>query len=154
MSKRKPNNMRRRIHRSSRALLSSNQVAIYNLLPSGRQSMIHMGNCKHIAHGAPVAGALCDIPHRWTIYVSALCEDQRGERYIKSQEVALEHLHLAATLTDVIEHYHAALLATCNTKHVLASAWIANPSGLSLSEQQADRIYDAIGAWPTREVSQ
>lgn len=154
MSKRKPNNARRRLERSSRALLSINRVAVYNLFPSGTQSMIHMGNLKHIAHGTAMAVALCDIPHRWTIYLSALCEDQRGERYIKSQEVALEHLHLVATLTEVIEHYHTALLDTCNTQHVLASAWIANPCGLSLDEPQAARIYDVVGAWPTPEVSQ
>jgi len=36
---------------------------------------------------------------------------------------------------------------SCNRRHIVGSAWIANPCGVSLSEEQAAHIYDVTGAW-------
>ena len=49
MSKRKPHNIRTRIERSCRALLSSNHVAVVNIDPSGLQGMINYKSLKNIA---------------------------------------------------------------------------------------------------------
>ena len=87
MSKRKPHNLQARIARSCRSLLASNHVAVVNIDPSGRQGMINYKSLKNIAPGK-IGQAVCGIPHRWTIYLSALCLDARGDRYSKSVEVA------------------------------------------------------------------
>lgn len=52
--------------------------------------------------------------------------------------------------TKNIKHYRA-LLDTCNPAHLIGSGWIANPSGVSLDEEQADRIFSACGAWHQNE---
>ena len=41
MKKRKPNDMRRRMERSCRALLATNHVAVVNIDPSGRQGLVN-----------------------------------------------------------------------------------------------------------------
>lgn len=39
-------------------------------------------------------------------------------------------------------------------RHIVGSAWIANPIGVSLSEEQAALIYDVTGAWAHVESTQ
>lgn len=147
MSKRKPNNMRVRMERSCRALLSTNHVAVVQIDPSNRQGMINWVNCKSIPPGQRLADAGCDIPHRWTIYLSVQCCDQRGYRYTKSVEVAPQGNYLAAHLEDVIEDTYKDLIAESNPNHRVASGWIAIPAAVSLTEEQAARVFDAVGAW-------
>jgi len=79
MSKRKPHNLKARIDRSCRSLLAANHVAVVNIDPSGRQGMINYKSLKNIAPGK-IGQAVCGIPHRWTIYMSAMCIDARGGR--------------------------------------------------------------------------
>lgn len=79
MSKRKPHNLKARIDRSCRSLLATNHVAVVNIDPSGHQGMINYKSLKNIAPGK-IGQAVCGIAHRWTIYLSALCIDARGDR--------------------------------------------------------------------------
>lgn len=147
MSTRKANNGHARLVRSSSALLRQNQVAVVNIDPYGGQSLIHMGNLKRIAMGEALRTAVLRIPHQWTVYFSAFCQDQRGERYLKSNEIATNGVQLAGNLTGVIEEHYRELMENCNPKHLIGSAWIANPCGVSLAEEHASRIYDKAGAW-------
>jgi hypothetical protein len=147
MSKRKPNNMRARVERSCRALLSTNHVAVVQIDPSGKQGMINWKSCKNIPPGQQLADAVCDFAHRWTIYVSVQCRDQRGRCYTKSVEVAPQGNYLAAHLEDVIEETYKDLLAESNPNHRVASGWIAIPAAISLTEEQAARVFDAVGVW-------
>lgn len=153
MSARKPHNMHARLSRSCRALLSSNHVAVVNIDPSGRQGLINWKTAKSIPPGRAIANAVCDIAHHWCIYVSALCIDQRGQRYIKSQEVAPQGMYLAAHLTDVIEAYYREVINGSNPQHVVGSGWIAIPNNVSLDEAQAANIFNAVGAWPVQEAA-
>lgn len=153
MSKRKANNQRLRMDRAMSAVLHTNAVAVINIDPSGRQGLINYKNCKSIPPGRHVANAVCDIPHRWTIYLAGLCVDQNGHRYIKAQEVAPNGIYLADHLTDVIETCYRSLLETCNPLQLAASGWIAIPSEVSLDEEHAARIFEACGAWPTKEAA-
>lgn len=147
MKRRKPNNMRTRLERASRALLNAHYVAVVHIDPSGRQGMINMKNCKSIPPGQRMAEAVCDFAHRWTIYVSVQCRDQRGHRYTKSVEVAPQGNYLAAHLENVIEETYKELVAESNPNHRLASGWIAIPAEVSLTEEQAARVFDAVGVW-------
>ncbi|HBP5423556.1 TPA: hypothetical protein L6B55_22785 [Pseudomonas aeruginosa] len=147
MKRRKPNNMRARMERSMRALLSTNHVAVVNIDPSGRQGLINWRNCKNIAPGQRIADAVCDIAHAWTIYLSAFCIDQRGQRYYKSIEIAPQGIYLVKDLTEPIEHHYNAIREECNANHLVGSGWIAIPAAVSLEEGQAARVFDASGAW-------
>jgi hypothetical protein len=147
MKKRKPNNMRTRKERLSRAELKANNVAVIHIDPSGRQGMINWKSCRNIPPGQRMAEAVCDIAHRWTIYVSVQCRDQNGHRYTKSVEVAPQGNYLAAHLEDVIEDTYKALVAESNPNHRVASGWIAIPAEISLTEEQAARMFDAVGVW-------
>ncbi len=147
MKKRKPNNMRARMERVSRAELKVNNVAVIHIDPSGRQGMINWKTCRSIPTGQRMAEAVCDIAHRWTIYASVQCRDQRGHRYTKSVEVAPQGNYLAAHLEDVIEDTYKTLVAESNPNHRVASGWIAIPAEVSLIEEQAARMFDAVGVW-------
>ncbi|MDH0287715.1 hypothetical protein N7414_01200 [Pseudomonas sp. GD04087] len=147
MKKRKPNDMRRRMERSCRALLATNHVAVVNIDPSGRQGMVNWKNLKNIPPGQRIADAVCDIAHSWTIYISAFCVDQFGQRYYKSVEIAPQGLYRSEHLTDTIEEHYKALVGDCNPNHVVGSGWIAIPSAISLTEEQAVKVFEAAGAW-------
>ena len=153
MKPRKKNDMRRRVERSMRALLSSNHVAVVNIDPSGRQGMINWKNCKNIPPGQQIADAICDIAHHWTIYLGALCVDQFGKRYIKAVEIAPQGIYLVKDLADAIEHSYLALRGDCNPNHLIGSGWIAIPSAVSLDEDQAARVFDAVGAWSQQRAA-
>ena len=151
--KRKPHNLQARIARSCRSLLATNHVAVVNIDPSGRQGMVNWANCKSIPPGQRIADAVCDIPHRWTIYLSVMCDAGAGGQYCKSVEIAPQGQYLAAHLTDVIEAAYLDLKAECNPNHVAASGWIAIPADVSLTEEQAARVFNACGVWSQQKAA-
>lgn len=148
MSTRKPHNMRARLERNCRALVRTNHAAVINIDPAGGQHLVNWKTGRLIK-SHPMVDAVCDFAHPWCIYISALCIDQLGKRYIKSTEVAPQGVYLADQLTDVIEAFYREHLASCNSKHIVSSGWIAIPDSVTLDEAQAARIYDAVGAWPS-----
>ncbi|MDP5165538.1 hypothetical protein [Pseudomonas syringae] len=146
MKRRKQNNCFARAERSCRALLSTNHVAVVNVDPSGLQVMVNWKSHKQIRTLA-IANALFDFSYRWTIYISAMCRDERGAEYVKSVEISPEGLHKVDRLTEAIEHYYLELRGTCNQNHLVASGWIAIPAEVSLDEAQAAKLFYAAGAW-------
>lgn len=146
MSARKPHNMRARLERNCRALVRTNHAAVINIDPAGGQ---HLVNWKTgaLIKSRPMVDAVCDFAHPWCIYISALCIDQLGQRYIKSTEVAPQGVYLAGQLTEVIEAFYRQHLDDCNKQHIVSSGWIAIPNSVTLDEAQAARLYDAVGAW-------
>lgn len=146
MSKRKPHNMRARLERSCRSLLSTNHVCVVNIDPSGRQWMFNWKTAK-VIRSRQVVDAIFDVSHHWTIYISCMCVDQHGAEYLKSVEIAPDGMYLANQLTDAIEHYYTELRDSCNRSHLVAHGWIAIPSAMSLEEAQAARVFAAAGAW-------
>lgn len=152
MSKRKPHNMRSRLERTSRALVSANHAAVVNIDPSGQQVLVNWKNLKQIRI-RQVVDAVCDIPHRWTIYLSVLCRTEFGERYHKSIEVAPQGNYRAEHLTDVIEATYTDLRATANPNHLVAAGWIAIPTDTTLDEAEAAKIFATVGAWNQQKAA-
>lgn len=147
MSKvRKPHNMKARMDRASRALLKTNHAAVVNVESPDRQIMLNWKNLKQIVT-RPVANALCDIPHRWTIYMSVFCQQPDGSQYSKSTEFSPVGVHLVANLEQLIISKHGELVASSNQKHVIGSGWIAIPDEVSLTEAQANAVFTAMGVW-------
>jgi hypothetical protein len=147
MRKRQKNNTRTRVARALGALLRTNHVAVVNIEPRSWQGMVNWKNCKRIPPGRQLADAVCDYAHNWTIYLSGFCIDQNGLRYFKSAEIAPQGIYLADHLSEVIEEHYRALLDTCNPKHLVGSGWIAIPNDISLDEEQAAKVFEAVGAW-------
>ncbi|UVM01983.1 hypothetical protein LOY41_12045 [Pseudomonas atacamensis] len=145
-SKRKPNNGFARAERSCRALLRTNHVAVVNIDPSGSQIMANWKSCRQIRSLA-IANAIFDFSYRWTIYIGAMCRDERSGEYIKSVEISPEGMYKVERLTDAIEHHYLELRGTCNPNHMVASGWIAIPAKVSLGEAEAAKLFLAAGAW-------
>lgn len=152
MSRRKPNNMRARIERSCRSRVRINHVAVVNIDPSGRQGMVNYKSLQNIPPGE-LGQAVCEVTHRWTIFLSALCVNHVGERYLKSIEVAPEGMYLSDHLEEVIEHCYREIRDSANPQQMVASGWIAIPDLVSLDQDQAFRIFEAVGAWNQLKVA-
>lgn len=144
--KRKPSNRRAQIERACRALVSVNHVCVVNIDPSGKQGLINYKSVKNIAPGH-IGNAICDVPHQWTIYLAVMCVGADRNRYTKSIEVYPQGNYLARHLEEVIEHCYKELTSSANPAHVVASGWIAIPKRVTLEEEQAARIFEAVGAW-------
>jgi len=152
VSARKPHNLTKRMQAATSALLRQNGVCVVNIDPSHRQGLMSWKTLKNVRHSPQMAAAVCDYAHEWVIYIGAMCRDQFGQEYIKSVEVAPNGRYRASDLDDVIESQYKALMETCNRLHVVASGWIANPCGVSLTEDQADKVFEAAGAWSVENV--
>ncbi|MBA6091612.1 hypothetical protein H4C81_22465 [Pseudomonas monteilii] len=147
MSKpRKKHNLKARMDRACRALLKTNYACVANVEPPDQQVMLHWKHCTQIRN-VQVANALCDIAHHWTIYISVFCRREDGQLYSKSIQFTTEGMHLVANLESEIEKYHADLCAGSNPNHTIGSGWIAIPNKVDLTEDQANRIFKAMGAW-------
>ena len=96
---------------------------------------------------------ICEVAHRWSVYMGALCVYEYGNKYLKSLEFEPDGIYKSDSLAGVMKHYHQELLESCNSKHVIGRGGIANPSGESLTEEQAVRIFEACGGWITQQES-
>lgn len=150
---RKKNDARRRLLRATDALLRQHHIVIVDIHPTDKQGLFNWQKCRSVNAGRQLIDGVCDLPHNWTIYLAVFCRSQLGERYIKGEEVEPIGRFRSEQLTEVIVHHHEALIATCNPVHVLGYGWIASPVGESLSEEQAGRVFDAVGAWTHNEVA-
>lgn len=153
MSKRKPNNMRARMERSLRAILRTNNVAVICIEQTERQGLINWKTCKSIAPSQQVADAVCDIAHRWTIYVGVMCQKPDGSQYLRSEEFAPQGNYLSRHLNELIGDHHDQALAGANPNHVVSSGWIAVPNDVSIPEEQAAKLFAAVGGWTKQEAA-
>lgn len=149
---RKPHNFKARMDRAARALLKTNYACVANLEPPDRQVMLHWKNCTQIRTEA-VANALCDIAHRWTIYISVFCETPAGEQYSKSIQFTTEGVHLVINLAEHMEQHHAELCASADPSHIIGSGWISIPDAIDLTEEQANKVFKAMGAWSHKKAA-
>lgn len=144
MSKKK-NNLARRELRFTRALLGSNNVAIVRV--GSEQMVMNWRNLKQISVGHLLQRGINELPHHWTIYLAVFCRSQTGERYIKPVEIAPAGQYKAEHLTAVLQDQITQLRGTCNPAHVLMTGWIATPYPRSLTEEEADRVFDQLNPW-------
>lgn len=152
MSKRKPCNRKVQIERSMRALLGTNHASVINIDPSGLQIMIHWKNGKQIL-SKQVADALCDIPHRWTIYIAGICVRHDGAQYIKAVDIRPSGVHLVERLSDVIEHFYNEVKDDCNPNHLVGMGWLAVPGVVPITEAQLSALFASVGAWHQVKVA-
>ena len=145
--------MHKRMQAATTSLLRQHGVCVVNIDPSNRQGLMSMTTLKNVRHSRQMAAAVCDYTHEWVIYIGAMCIDQNGQQYMKSVEVAPFGRYKSDTLADVIETHYKQLINECNPLHVVASGWIANPSGVELDEKKASAIFEAAGAWSLENIN-
>lgn len=151
MKKRKPNNLAQRQLRFTRSLFRSHCVSVVRV--GDNQLVMHWGNQKAIKVGELVQNGINGLPHHWTIYLAAICRSQTGERYFKPREIAPTGAYKADQLTAVLnEHMEDLVQTECNPAHVLRTAWIALPYDKSLTEKEADRIFEKMRAWDIEQT--
>lgn len=144
---------RARLERFSRAILRQHRISVVNVESADRQYLVDWRSARTVAASPQIMSALCDISHRWVIYIGAFCIDASGQRYMKSTEIAPDGIYRSDSLAEVLEHCYRELLAGCNPNQLIGSGWIATPGGASLDEEQAFRIFEACGAWPVKQAA-
>lgn len=151
MTRRKPHNARARMERYCRSMLRLHSVAVMDSEAAELQTLIDYKRARVITASSRqgLVDAVCEIPHQWTIYIAYLCRSQTGERYMKSAEVVPQGIYKAEQLGDVIEPLARDLLDQCNPLHRPRLGWIAIPDSVSLREDQAARIFETFGSWPS-----
>lgn len=150
---RKKNDSQRRLLRATEALLRQNHIAIVDLLPQDKQGLINWKTCRAVKSSRQLVNGVCDLPHRWTIYLAVFCRSPLGERYIKGEEIVPAGQYRSEQINPAITHYHEELLASCNQSHVIGTGWIASPVGESLTEDEAARVFEAVGCWESSEAA-
>lgn len=143
---------RARLDRVSRAILKQFRVAVVRI-ENADQYLIDWRHARLISPSPQIMGALCDISHRWVIYIGAFCLDGHGRPYMKSTEIAPEGIYRSESLAGALEHCYRELLDGCNPNDLIGSGWIAMPGGTSLDEAQAARIFEACGAWQVQAAA-
>ena len=151
--KRKPHSMQKRMTAASASLLRQNGVCVVNIDPANRQGLMSWKSLKNVRHSQVMANAVCDYAHQWVVYIGAFCVDQKGDRYLKSVEVAPVARYKSSALTEVIEHHYRELVSECNPMHVHGSGWIALPYAIELTEAQAYAVFEAAGGWSAANVA-
>lgn len=153
MSKvRKPCNRKAQIDRARRALVRTNHAAVVNVAPPDIQIMANWKNCTQICN-VQVAHALCDLAHRWTIYISVFCQKADGMQYSKSVQFTPPGIHLVAGLEQTMIEQHKALMDDNNPNHVIGSGWIAIPDVIEVDEAAANKLFAAMGVWQRARVA-
>lgn len=153
MSKvRNPCNRRVQIERSMRALVNTHHASVVNIDPSGLQVMINWKNGRQIL-SRTVSDALCDIAHRWTIYIAGICVGSDGARYIKSISVRPDGIHMVEKLSDVLEHFYDEAKADCNANHLVGMGWLAVPGDKVVNEAELSSLLERVGAWRQEKVA-
>lgn len=146
MKKRKPNNGFARAERNCRALVRTNHVAVINLEPGDYQWMINWKSGKLIT-SRHIVDALLEISHRWTMYCAVLCTGSGGEQYMKSEEFATTTVYKVASLEELTQATIEKILATCNQNHRLNRGWIAIPDKVTMTREEASRLFAAVHGW-------
>jgi len=149
MSQRKPYNHQARLANYYRSMLRSNHVAVLDVEHLELQTIINWKNGTLVTSNSRVAlvDAITERPYRWTIYLAGLHRPDNAAPYMKSEELALDGIYRAESLIDVIEPRSIELKARCNPNHLIGMAWIAMPYQATLTTAQAERVFDAFGAW-------
>lgn len=151
--KRKKHNPLKRLLNSTDALFRQNHIVIVDIHPADKQGLMNWKKCQSVHAGRQMIDGICDLPRVWTVYLAIFCQSQTGERYIKSEEIVPQGRYKSEQINASITSYHDALLARCNPAHVIGYGWIASPVGESLNEEQAARVFDAVGVWTHNEVA-
>lgn len=85
-------------------------------------------------------------PHKWSCYIAAFGRTELDE-YMKSEQLTVPTRYYQEDLAPVFEEHHAKLVKTVPEHHLCGVGWIASTQGEEISEQEAGKIFEKLGAW-------
>ena len=94
--------------------------------------------------------------HSWSVYIAVFGKRNTGnynEKIMMSDSHHFKSPYYQRDLTDYLNQEHLTLMKRLNTKHLIGVGWIAIPSGLELSEENAFNIFDGVGAFNVNQDS-
>ena len=91
--------------------------------------------------------AIAKIKHRWSVYISVFGFQADGKGYSKSEVVNCQQRYFQFELVDYLNQQHKKLIAGFNKTQMSGAGWIASPVGKELTEHEAGKIFDKLGAW-------
>lgn len=91
--------------------------------------------------------AIAKVKHKWSVYISVFGFQPDGKGYSKSEVVNCQQRYFQCDLVDYLNSEHQNLINNFNKSQMSGAGWIASPSGVELSEEEAANIFDKLGAW-------
>lgn len=104
-----------------------------------------------ITIGRGLQGAISDVAHDWTVYCAAMGRRQDGEEYMKGAQVHAPRCY-QHQISDKLNDVHMGIINDMNPNHRCGVGWIACPCGADISEDQAGRLFDKLGAWDNERL--
>lgn len=140
---RKKNNNRARAERFMSAIIRSQSMSVYNIDigDDNYQGAINTKTLGRVYCTEEIADAILYQPHKWSVYISAFCDDGKSI-YYKSKEIFLNGFYLSGDLKIVIEPFYRELVSSSNKRHIFGGGWIASPNSEELSEERAAAIFN------------
>ena len=87
------------------------------------------------------------LPHKWSVYIAIIGQDQMGDRYIKGEQLDINQPMLQGDIAEIVSEYHYKLLDTFNKLHLKNVGWIASPRLDDIEPEQAFTIFENAGAF-------
>lgn len=143
---RKPYNPHERDRRKAEILIKGHAVAYV----TGQKTchIIDMNTLQPITARLNRATAFTEFAHQWSYFIAVLGIDEKGQQYLKAEQVSLIDRRKQRDLADAFNDYHQDYVKrSMNPNHLVGAGWIASAEGAAISERQAMDIFTVLGAW-------
>lgn len=95
--------------------------------------------------GKQVIAAL-SRPHKWSCFISVFGRTQ-FDCYMKSEQIFTPARYYQNELAPIFEEHHAELIKRIPEHQRCGAGWLADPMGGELTEKQAGKMFEQLGAW-------
>ena len=112
-----------------------------------------MGHFAHLRSGKLIAAKptlvtiIHEVPHNWSVFMAAICRDDKGTNYMKSEIAFMPEPLKYMDMTDFLNEEHHILLREANPSHLIGAAWVACPWGADIDNEVAANVFTALDAW-------
>lgn len=146
MSKRKKHSVVKRYERQAMAVLRDFKLCTAFCTANGSSIVDYKRMCV-VKPTTTLCNMFEDVAYEWGVTIAAICRDESGEEYIKSEHHKFTDRVRQAEVVEYLNEKHQKLLQSCNSKHMVGAGWVANPLGDELGEQLCTKIFSLLGAW-------
>jgi len=96
---------------------------------------------------------LSTLRHQWSVFIAVFGIDDNNKRYMKSEEIAVNHPVRQEEMIDALNTHHLALGKKFNHRHLLSYGWLATPYLKDWKESEAFEILESLGAFDFKKLS-
>lgn len=148
MAKEPTGALRAREIKYHRAFMKQHRVAVlYSYEPNQLSHVINDRTGQRFQATPKIVDAIENTAYKWSVFLGALCRDEKGEDYMKCLQVDTPDYYLHRELQDVLQEHHKKLLNGCNQNHLINAVWLGSPYGKDWLESEAAYLFDKFGAW-------